>query len=281
MTAAHEFRPDSLLPFSTYRTPRKSGDGFARGAPELCASVAHFYFAERFRGADEMMRSEILYLPTPAEARKLAQRTPAPEAWNEQRLAIVKSSLWMQFRAVPNLAADLIAGRIAPGSAGALGHGWEVRRRGNERWRTVVLNTAKQFLDQGRMQLLATGDSDIDNNFLFSSKLSVLLAGNRPSELVVACRAGIDALAEQWAIENRIPVRHLPLRSHPRKKISDDAIATLAAAATHAIIFTRGEDTAVKTLLTSLAQRRTPTRLVQLDKDGRPIKKRRTTAGRA
>jgi len=273
MLAGETFSPDSLIPFSTYRTARDDGKGYVWGAPELCGTLAHFYFSERLRGVDEQLRREILLLPSASEARKAAQRLEASPKWTEVRLDIVKAALWCQFLALPSLASNLLAGEVAIGDGQSLGHGWEARRRGDERWKQVVQKTAQQFVSPGRMVLLATGDTDIYNPFLFSSRLAVLLAGKLPKEMLIACRSGVDAMAEDWAIENHIPAVHHPLRKAPGTPVTEASIQALASAATHAIIFTKGQDSSIIQLRQHLAHRQIPTRVVLLDKDGRPVPK--------
>lgn len=273
MLAGEKFCPDSLIPFPTYRTAREDGKGYVWGPPELCGTLAHFYFSERLRGVDEHMRREILLLPSASEARKAAQRIEAPTKWTTARLEIVKAALWSQFLIAPTLAADLLAGRVRIGDGQSLGHGWEARQRGDERWKQVVQKTAQQFLSGSRMVLLATGDTDIFNPFLFASRLAVLLAEKRPNEMVIACRAGVDAMAEGWAIDNYVPAVHQPLRKRPGTPVTETSIQTLASAVTHAILFTKGQDSTIIQLHQQLVHRRIPARVVLLDKDGRPVPK--------
>lgn len=278
MFAGEKFNPDSLIPFSTYRPPRPDGKGFIWGVPEMSATVAHFYFSERMRGVDEDARRSTLILPSSSEARKAAQRVPATDKWIAARMQIVKSALWSQFRCIPSLAEGLLNGSIPIGSGQPLGHGWEARKRGDERWRHVVLKTAKQFLSGPRMVLLATGDTDIFNPFLFSARLDILLKQRRPAEMLISCRAGVDAMAEDWAIQNYVPAVHRSLRKTPGTSVLEDSIKALAEVATHAIFFTRGEDSTIRQLCARLALRRIPTRVIHLDKDGRQIQNRNASA---
>lgn len=278
MFAVETFRPDTLLPFSSYRTPREDEKGFRRGLPELAPSLAHFYFSERARFVDDSLRRSMLCLPSASEARKQAQRIQATEHWTNNRLAIVKLALWKQFVAAPQLATGILEGTIQVSGARALGHGWETRRHGEERWRQAVAKIAELFVKGGMMNLLATGDPDCCNPFLFSTRLSVLLAEKLPRQVIIGCRAGVDAMAEQWAIQNHLPAIHLPIRQHGREAVAINALQALASAATHAIIFTKGEDLTVKRLLPILAERKIPTRLIKLDKDGRPIPKKTSTS---
>lgn len=273
MFAGDTFCPDSLIPFPTYRSPREDGKGFVWGQPEISATVAHFYFSERLRGIDGSARRGILDLPSASEARKVAQRLSANEQWTERRLDIVKAGLWAQFARLPGLAERLASGELPVGPAQALGRGWEARRRGDDRWKQAVLKTAQQFLVADRMRLLATGDTDLFNPFMFSSRLAVLLDGRRPAEVLIACRSGVDAIAEDWAIQNYVPVIHHPLRKKPGSPVSDEAIQALVAASTHAIVFTRGEDATIQQLRSRLHESRIPTRTILLDKDGRPLPK--------
>jgi len=271
MFADEFFCPDSIIPFPTYRPPRDDGNGFLWKPAEISATVAHYYFSERFRETDNETRRSVLDLPSASEARKFAQRTPAPEKWMNDRLDIVKAALWSQFKTLPLLAERLVNGSLAIGSGKALGHGWESRRRGDERWKLAVLKSAQQFVAAERMTLLATGDTDILNPFLFASRLAALLDGKRPTDVLVACRGGVDAMAENWAIQHHIPVIHHPLRTVPGASTSESAIQSLAEVATHAIVITRGEDSTIQQLRYQLNQRQIPTRAIILDKDGRPV----------
>lgn len=274
MDDQHPFCPDTIMPFSGYRTPRQDNKGFIRGGPEFCASVAHFYFSERARGVDDARRREILQLPAASEARKAAQRITATQAWLDARLDIVRCALWLQFLSVPSLAKRILAGEVPIGSGQSLGQGWEARRRGDERWRQAVMKVAAQFVAEDRMALLASGDTDLFNPFLFSSRIDALLNGKMPQTVVVACRAGVDAMSEFWAIGKHLPVVHVPLRTHPSSKVSTDAIEQLCAQASHAILFSKGEDSTVQAIGLAMARLARPIRTVKLDHDGRPLPKK-------
>lgn len=274
MFPGDHFCPDSLIPFSTYRTPRADGTGFLRGGPELSATIAHFYFSERLRSVDQAARLDVLGLPSASEARKVVQRLDASEVWTKNRLGIVKAALWLQFLTVPSLATQLLDGSISIGDGGALGHGWESRRRGDERWKQVVLKTATQFQAGNNMALLATGDPDIYNPFLFSSRVAVLLGERVPTTVVVGCRAGVDAMAEDWALQRYIPAVHLPVRTNPGSSVPPAAITALSSAATHAIVFSKGEDATVRNVVATLTEQGKPTRIIHLDDHGRPLPKK-------
>ena len=277
MPSLGSFSPDSLIPFSTYRTPRQDQKGFLRGAAELSATLVHFYFAERFRGRDEALRKEVLSCPSASEARKIAQRSDPDERWLDNRLALVKSALWMQFSAAPFLAAQILDGVLPIGTARPLGKGWEPRRHGNERWERAVRKVAQSFVSSERMCLLATGDPDVFNPFLFSTRLGSLLGDRQPNELIISCRRGVDAMAEQWAIDHYIPVRHFYHRTGNRAPVSSEDIDTIVSASTHAFILSHGEDKTIAVLLDALrSHTRIPTRLVRLDQDGKPIPRKTT-----
>lgn len=64
------------------------------------------------------------------------------------------------------------------------------------------------------MSLLTTGDPDVFNPFLFSARLTSLLdkSSASPSQIIISCRAGVDAMAEMWAMERYIPVLHCRIR---------------------------------------------------------------------
>lgn len=276
MFALSSFTPDTLLPFACYRTPRRDLRGFVRGGPETPSTLAHFYYSERARDIDEDLRREILEMPSATEARKAAQRLEASPDWTEARLPLVHCALWMQFNSVPGLAEALLAGNIPIGPGRALGAGWESRRRGDDRWRQAVHKVAARYVGSTRpspMHLLATGDPDLFNPFLFSSRLAVLLGGKVPSSVVIGCRSGVDASAELWAMQHHIPVRHHPLRVSPNKPTDPAAMASFVGYATHALILSRGEDRTCLAILELLQAKGIPTRYVRLDQDGRPIPK--------
>lgn len=277
MPSISQFSPDALIPFATYRTPRQDQKGFLRGDAEVSATLVHFYFAERFRGVDEGLRREVLSSPSATEARKIAQRHEPDERWLENRLALVKSALWKQFTAVPNLPARILDGSLPIGNARSLGKGWEPRRQGNERWERTVRKVAQAFVSSERMSLLATGDTDVFNPFLFSSRLGSLLGDRLPNELVICCRRGVDATAEQWAIERCIPVQHFNRRPGSNHPPGIEEIKTIVSASSHAFILSRGTDNTVTSLLAALRlHKEIPTRFVRLDLNGKPIPRKTT-----
>ena len=280
MLRGESFCPDSLIPFPTYRSVRSDGKGFRKGPPEIAETLAHFYFSERFRGLSETSRRSLFLLPSASEARKEAQRTAPSDSWMESRLAIVKMAVWQQYRTMPQLPAAILSGEVTIGSARSLGRGWEPRFHGDERWAQVVRKTAEKYLSSDKMVLLASGDTDIFNPFLFSSKLSLLLGRKRVHELLVGCRPGVDALAEQWAIQNYVPVVHLPVGSMRGTVLHEVAVDSLAATASHAFLISKGNDKTVLALLSRLTNYQTPTRVVRLDHDGRPLPKTATHATR-
>jgi len=271
------FSPDSLLPFDAYRTPRPDGRGFLRGGPELCPSVAHFFFSERFRGYDDPLRQELLDGHTASEARKITSRTENHPAWVERQDQIIRCALWKQFLVLPSLPNDLLTGSIKLTNGHCLGKGWEIRNAGNQRWSNLALTTASRFLAKGNhMSLLATGDTDVTNPFLFSSRLDVLLSNRQPDQMIIACRQGVDALAELWSIERYLPTIHSPLRSAPAAPIKDELLQSLVSHATHAILFAKDGSTVATALLPMLKAGQVPTRHVRLDSNGRPIPKATT-----
>lgn len=275
MLRDQSFSPDSLIPFQAYRTPRPDGKGFIKGEPEIWDTVAHFYFSERFRSINESARVAIQLMPSASEARKVAQRTTPPESWMTNRLRIIRTALWFQFKACPKLPEALLSGEVPIGDARSLGKGWEPRNRGNERWQQVVEGTAKRFLSQDRMILLASGDVDVFNPFLFSSRLAQLLGDKQVHEILIGCRTGADAMAEQWAIETYTPVSHHPIRAHDGKDRAEQAIEAITSLATHALVFSKGADKTIAKMLHNLKTHQTPTRLVRLDNNGRPLPKPR------
>lgn len=275
------FTPLTLLPFETYRTPRPDGRGFQRSEIELSPSIGHFFFSERFRGYDDNTRIAILGYPAAGAARKLVHRSEPSPAWVARQEQIIRCGLWKQFLNKPSLPEQILAGKVALRDGQALGKGWELRHQGNERWATLVRSTATRFVSrENAMSLLATGGSDLHNPFLFSSRLDVLLSNRLPDQMVIACRQGIDALAEFWSIERMIPVVHRPVRVSTKTAIQPALIDELTVIASHAIIFSKENEALTKSLLESLKKRSVPTRLVRLDQQGKPVPKAAATGRR-
>ena len=274
-----KFSPDTLLPFQTYRTPRADGRGFQRGAIELCPSLAHFVFSERFRGYDDGQRMEILGQCSAGEARKMVTRTEAHPSWVERQDQIIRCGLWKQFRLIPSLPVAITRNEVVLNDAHCLGKGWEKRNGGQERWEQLVRTTAQRFNSTShQMSLLATGDTDINNPFLFTSRLDVLLSNRQPDQVMIACRQGVDSLAELWCIERHLPVVHVPLRAAPSQPVKAELLQSLVEMATHAILFSKEDSATVKTIIELLRAQQVPTRHVRLDAHGRPLPKTTTPA---
>ena len=269
------FSPDTLLPFDTYRTPRQDGRGFQRGPVESSSSLAHFFFSERFRGYDDARRIELLGYPSAAAARKVVAKEEAHPKWIERQDQLVRCALWKQFCNLADRYRPLSwAGEIALNGSQCLGKGWEIRHNGNERWSMLVRSVATRFVTRDSfMSLLPTGDTDINNPFLFSSRLDVLLAKRLPDQIVIACRQGVDALAELWSIERYLPVIHHPLRAAPSSPIKPEALDSLVTMATHAILFAKDDSPFGKSMLAILKAQDKPTRKISLDEHGRPVPK--------
>ncbi len=266
------FSPDTQLPFATYRRRRPDKRGFLRGGPETFATLAQFYFSERARYISEEARLEIANLPSAAEARKAAGRIPASPEWLDRRLDIVRCGVWSQFRQMPSLAQGLLDGAISTGSAHCLGTGWSQRNRGDQRWQQLVLKTARRFAAGGAMNLLATGDPDVFNPFLFSARLTALLekSSATPSQIIISCRTGVDAMAELWAMERYIPVLHCRLRHRPGSPISDVQLDAMIRASSHAFILTKGADQTVSRVLERLKSVGVATRIVRIKGNEQP-----------
>lgn len=268
------FCPDTLLPFETYRTPRADGRGFQRSGIESCPSVAHFVFSERFRGYDDAQRLEILGHCSAGEARKIVSRTEAHPNWVERQDQIIRCGLWKQYQLKPTLPAAILKNEIALNDAHCLGKGWEKRNGGHERWAQLARSTALRFTTaERRMSLLATGDTDINNPFLFTSRLDVLLTNRQPDQMIIACRQGVDSLAELWCIERYLPVLHAPLRAAPSAPVKTELLQALVALATHSILFSKEDSATVKAIIELLKAQQVPTRHIRLDANGRPLPK--------
>lgn len=239
--------PDELMPFPAYRTPRIDvRTAFESMRPELAPTVEHFFQSERFRGTDEALRRAILEANSAREARKLAQRKSAVERpnWTALQERVMETGLWMKLREHPQYAQTLVRHPEAADLAYPYrDHFWGGHREGvsENRYRTVLLRMRDKLLTRNMARVAITGSSTFSNEFLMSSKLSVLFRRVPPDLVLIGCRPGADALAERWAIEHALPVRHIPYRGRRSSGERERHGRALLGKATHLVAFSDGD----------------------------------------
>ncbi|WP_341744567.1 hypothetical protein [Azonexus hydrophilus] len=265
------FTPNGLFPFQTYRTPRADQKGFLSGGPETAPSVAVFLFSEAFRGVDEAMRRQVLDMSL-SEAKK-ASRSTSSDKWVDHQDKIIRMALWKQFCALPSLPVHLYRKRLSIGSADKLGKAW-LGEDGQNRWAAAVVDTTLSFLRRSKIEsLLISGDTDIFNPFLLSSKIAPIVQKSPPNQIVIPCRRGVDAMAELWAINNYIPAIHSPIRDTPAHPVKDQALIALAKQSSHAVIFGHPGSRYSRMLAESLKSAGVPFTPFLIDENGRPVPK--------
>lgn len=239
--------PDELMPFPTYRTARiDARHGFEGMSPELAPSVEHFFQSERFRGTDETLRRAILDANSAKEARKLAARKSAAERpnWTTLQERVMEAGLWMKLREHPHYA-QILARRpeTAQDSYPYRDHFWGGHREGvsENRYRDLLLRMRDKLLARKMVRVAITGSSTFSNEFLLSSKLDVLFRRLPPDLVLIGCRKGADDLAERWAIEQALPVRHIPYRGRRSSSERERHARALLGRATHVVAFSDGD----------------------------------------
>lgn len=263
--------PADPIVFPGYRPVGLDGK-FGRSHPELYPSLEHFYQSEKFRGADESLRKAVMSEPTPREARKLAQRNEAlvRRDWAEIHVRAMACGIQMAMREHPSLArAVLFDDPLETSPYPFLDVFWGDARPGvSQNAYLRLLRSIRERINKGTVRLLATGSSTFHNRFLFQTKLEGLLKRVRPDVVLIGCRKGVDELAERWAMERLVPVRHVPLRgrghSAQRQRLND----SLLRSSTHVVIFSQG-DVASETLIEQATAASLKLRVVRADRTGR------------
>lgn len=248
---------------------------FGRSRPDLYASIEHFYQSERFRGVDEVLRLAVMKASTPREARKLAGRHADRQRpdWAERNVRAMACGVLMKMREHPDFAkAVLTRPRNEPVPYPFHDHFWGVGRPGvSQGMYTRLLNTIQRRVQEGTMRLLATGSPTFHNRFLFQAKLDALLRKAMPDLVIIPGKKGCDELAERWAMERLIPVRHCPVRGRKRSAERQRYNDWLVATSTHAIVFHQG-DAATEDLVQSALRGAARLRIVRADQKGRVSK---------
>lgn len=239
--------PDELMPFPTYRLMRLDvRQGFDGLRPELAPTVEHFYQSERFRGTDEALRKAILDANSPREARKLAHRKSAIERpnWAMLHERVMETGLWMKLREHPQYAQHLVREPAAAESAYPYrDHFWGADRQGisQNRYCALLGRIREKLLNRKMVRVVITGSSTFTNEFMMSSKLDVLFRRLPPDLVLIGCRRGADDLAERWAIDQALPVRHIPYRGRRSSSERERHARALLGRATHLVAFSDGD----------------------------------------
>lgn len=239
--------PDDLMPFPTYRTPQIDVRTVFDGTrPELPPTVEHFFQSERFRTTDEALRRAILDANSAREARKLSQRKSAVERpnWTTLQERVMETGLWMKLREHPQYAEALARHpEIADNAYPYRDHFWGGHREGvsENRYRALLLRMRDKLLARNLVRVAITGSSSFSNEFLMSSKLTLLFRRTPPDLVLIGCRRGADDLAERWAIEQALPVRHIPYRGRRSSSERERHGRALLGKATHLVAFSDGD----------------------------------------
>lgn len=266
---------DDELLFPGYRKEKPYGTGFERGNPEQYSSIEHFYQSEKFRGVSEEHRQYILSLPTAREARKAAKKLQAfirPD-WELIRNRVMYAGISLKLAEHDRYAQALLANPdIANGAYGFKDHYWgDIREGVSAGFYRRLLISYRDRRQAGLMRVLVTGSPSFQNSELFNAKLRSLFRNRMPDELLINCDRGTDSLAEQWAINNYIPVRHFPLRGSQSKTERARRASEVLALTTHAIVFWQGISPRIGELLTEVRRRKIQLRLFKIDASGNLI----------
>ena len=261
---------DAILPFPGYREV-EPGYGFGRNRPVLHPSLEHFYQSERFRGSDEELRAEIIGMPTAKEARKLALKHTerSRRDWAQCHEQIMNAGLWMQLREYPRLGFELreIADNAPveypyrdpywapPSGLGTCGGFAE------------LVHAARRKLCGQTVRVVVTGGRGFSNEFLLKTKLEGFFANLSPDVMLVGGNKGAEEMAERWAIEQCLPVRHFFMRGRGSRTEQDRHYQNLLRAATHVVVFSQGE-ASIDRLVELAKQFGRPTRIVLTDQSG-------------
>ena len=266
---------DDELPFHGYREPDPSGHGFLKGDGQIYFTIQHFYESERFRGVDEALRRLVMSMPTAREARKTAMQnaTRIRADWPEVHERIMACAVWMKMRERPEYAKALVANPdLAREAYPFLDKHWSNRRPGVtlNRYELLLLQIRDQLL-RGTMRVAIVGSRGPWNPFLFQSKVDFLFRRAKPDVLLLGPHKGIDEIATAWAIANLVPVRYLPAKSKPGRSERERQNKEFLRAATHAVVFSRGDVDTLAFIEAAKAVGR-PVKLVSVDANGRPLR---------
>jgi predicted NAD-dependent protein-ADP-ribosyltransferase YbiA (DUF1768 family) len=266
---------DNVLPFHGYRSPRVDGSGFDRGLPDLYSTIEHFFQSEKFRGVDEGFRRMLLDLPTAREVRKAATRRDVDirQDWERIQNRVMETAIWLKCREHVEVKAALLALQDFGGLYRFKDHYWGSGRDGvSVEFYGRVLSSVQSRLKHGGMRVLITGSREFSNQFLFSSKLDAFFKKALPDEVLIGCAKGADAMAEAWALAKYIPVSHYPMKGRRSKTTRATRNSLMIDAATHLVAFAQGEGGDVSELIEMAKIKALPSRVVQLDAEGRLIK---------
>ena len=265
-------RNDEILPFPGYRTRKECGLGFERGYPESYSSIEHYYQSEKFRGVDEAFRQRIMAMPTAKEARKAARKRSdlvRPD-WEYVRNKVMATAIYLKLSEHDRYAQALLKDEGLAYKAYAFqDHYWGDFREGVSIgfYRRILL-AYRAKRQTGVMRVLVTGSSSFKDYEALASKLKSIFRNKIPDEILINCDRGADSLAEEWALQNQIPVRHFPLRGSQSKTERLRRADEVLSQTTHAVVFWQGVSPRIAEIVSAVKARTIPLRLFKVDSTG-------------
>jgi len=253
---------DALAPFQAYRR--------ASQPPifELCASLSHFFEAEKFRRPEtEELRQEVLSCPTARAARKLSRRHASSwrEDWKQIRSRVFRAGLAMQMSQCPEVKAqalDLAGNALEWSSQRALVAGLPVAWVARE---VLALQEGRTSKTTPRLGLLTfSGYTPPD----LGARLSALFAGERPSGAAVYIGEECDRQAEYWCMEAATPLRYV---GDTRQRLRSESSKDLLNRINRLIICAPATRKDVKALITQAKQKRIAVQILTAEASDRAL----------
>lgn len=269
---------EDSLPFHAYRKRGLEPCTFAKGPPELYASIEHWYQSEKFRGVDEGFRLHLMSLPSPREVRKAALKRDAEisEDWIRRQNRIMAAGIWMKAAEHPDFKKLIVEATSFETAYTFNDHYWGSARPGvSVGFYAKLLSWIQRRMIKGPKTLGVVGSKAFANPQLLHSKLDVLFDRGEPNEVVCGLGTGIDEFTESWALNRYIPVRHNHgLNSmHLHERLA--AYERMASEVTHLVIIRQDHLDGFEILVKTAFDRGIPVRLIDLDSSGKQVAKRR------
>ena len=262
---------DDLLPFHGYRPLKKDGVGFERGSPESYSTIEHFYQSEKFRGTDEILRKFIISLPSAREARKAAHKHQEMVRcdWEMIRNKVMMNAIWFKLAEHDHYSQALLSNPdLANHAYKFKDHYWGDLREGvSVGFYRRLLLAYREKRRSGIMRVVVTGSPSFTNEQLLNAKLKSLFRKSQPDEMIINCDRGADTLAEKWAINNNVPVKHFPLKGCQGKADRARREKDVLSLATHVVIFWKGVSPRVTEFATATKARSMPLRIFKIDQE--------------
>lgn len=264
-------RVDEILPFPGYRELDPLGH-FGRAKPVLYSTLEHFYQAERFRGSCEETRRRVLDAPTAHEAHKIGNACAEHSRpdWISRHIKAMTAGLWMQLREHPKRSEYLKT--LSEGSHCAYPFRdtyWDSQRPGvsSSGFHHLLLD-ARDRLQGPFVRVAITGSKSFQNYFLLQTKCGSLFKNlPGPDVILIGGNKGTDELAERWAMDQMLPVKHFPMRGRGSRTERDRHNQALIRSATHVVIFSQGDEMSSRLFELAKTLGR-PARVVQVDASG-------------